>query len=523
MLIKGKGYPVSYRYSIYQLALLLFIAAVGTVGAWQAYRVSLLLEQTRTDDSLRDLAQVQAFRAQDLLSDAEGVLEAYKAYFEASEQVTPEEYRQFSDVLLPNRNEVFAVHWAPKIGAHERAEHERTLNARGFAPLGIFEIRVPDLSPVAAPQHPMYFPITFSEPLARNRSAIGLNAAIRFQGPNGPVNKAIQGESFTTSAFPIIQDEDGPWAVSIFQPVYKLNTSDQRSLEQLSGFLLLLLRPEILLTERLEPMQGQPYRLRLIDISGETPVQIYPRKGGQILEGRIYSFPLELGDRQWKIDIIFETEDSFSTVPLAIAVLITLLTLVILLALGRSLRQSSDLIAVNTKLAELANSDPLTGLANRRCIEEIAQELMALEEREGSFSAICVVDLDNFKAVNDRFGHQKGDELLVELADLFRTTLRNTDVAARIGGDEFILLMPQLRSLAGVTGALERLLESLNLHTEGRTEVEGVSASIGVALSSAECRDFSKLQHRADQAMYAAKKAGKNRYLIWSPELANDK
>ncbi len=513
---------MSYRYSIYQLALLLFIAAVGAMGAWQAYRVSLLLEQTRIDDSLRDLAQVQAFRAQDLLSDAEGVLEAYKAYFEASEQVTPEEYRKFSDILLPERNEVFAVHWAPKIGVDERADHENSLRARGYAPIGIFELHLPELSPVVAPEHPMYFPITFSEPLARNRSAIGLNAAIRFQGPNGPVNKAIRGESFTTTAFPIIQDEQGPWAVSIFQPVYSLNGSDRHSLEHLSGFLLLLLRPEILLTERLEPMQAQPYRLRLLDISN-SPVQIYPRQGDLIPEGRMYSFPLQLGDRQWQIDIIFESNDSLSTVPLAMAALITLLTLVIMLALGRSLRQSSDLIAVNTMLAELANSDPLTGLANRRCIEEIAQELMALEEREGSFSAICVVDLDNFKAVNDRFGHQQGDELLVELAELLRSSLRNTDIAARIGGDEFILLMPQLRSLAGVTGALERLLESLNLHTEGRTEVEGVSASIGVALSSSECRDFAKLQHRADQAMYAAKKAGKNRYLIWSPELANDK
>ncbi len=512
---------MSHRYSIYQLTLLIFIAAAGIIGAAQAYRVSQLLEQTRIDDSLRDLAQVQAFRAQDLLNDAEGVLEAYAAYFESSEDVTPDEYRQFSHILLPNRNEVYAVHWAPKVTIENRTKHEIMLQARGLAPLGIFELKIPSLTAVAAPDRPVYFPITYSEPLEHNQAAIGLNAAIRFKGPQGPVSMASQGKAYTTSAFPIIQDEQGPWAVSIFQPVYDLST-DPRSSEQMKGFLLLLLRPEILLTERLEPMQARPYRLRLIDLSDATPVQIYPRGDGSVPEGREYSFPLELGGRQWQIDIIFESEERFSSVPLAIALLITLLTLVIMLAMGRSLRQSSDLIAVNTKLSELANSDPLTGLANRRCIEEIAQELMALEQREDHFSAICVVDLDNFKAVNDRFGHQQGDELLIELAELFRNSLRNTDVAARIGGDEFILLMPQLRSLKGVTGALDRLLDSLNKRTKGREEVEAVSASIGVALSSDECRDFVKLQQRADYAMYAAKKAGKNRYVIWSPELSSD-
>lgn len=507
------------RYSIYYLALLLLIAAAGAFGAWKAYSVSRLLEEKRVDDNLRELAQIQAFRAQDLLSDAERVLEAFTAYFQSSEQVTESEFRRFSSVLLPGRNDVYAVHWAPKVLSSERKAHEAAMQARGLAPKGIFELALPSLSPVPALPRPRYFPITFTEPLEQNRRAVGLDAALRFSQPaDGPIEMALQGRSYTTGAFPIVQDEKGPLAVAIFQPVHVYGT-DSWTMQQLRGFLLLLLRPEILLTERLEPISGQPYQVRLSDISGADPKQIYPRGNVAPAAGPEYSFPLALGSREWQVDIAFEEPVRVSHAPAAIAGLIILLTLVVMFALTRSLRQSSALLVANNKLSLLANRDPLTGLANRRSIEELAHEVLALETRGEGFSAVCVVDLDNFKKVNDSLGHQQGDILLMELAELFQQTLRSSDIAARIGGDEFVLLMPQLKSLNDVTGALQRLVNSIRAYAEDHEQVSYVSASIGVALSGSDCRDFLLLQQRADRAMYEAKKAGKNRYLIWSPDL----
>lgn len=516
------------RYPIYYLALLLLIAAAGAFGAWKAYSVSRLLEEKRVDDNLRELAQIQAFRAQDLLSDAERVLEAFTAYFQSSEQVTESEYHRFSSVLLPGRNDVYAVHWAPKVLSSERKAHEAAMQARGLAPKGIFELALPSLSPVPALPRPRYFPITFTEPLEQNRRAVGLDAALRFSQPaDGPIEMALQGRPYTTGAFPIVQDEKGPLAVAIFQPVHAYGT-DSWTMQQLRGFLLLLLRPEILLTERLEPISGQPYQVsgqpyqvRLSDISGATPKQIYPRGSVAPAAGPEYSFPLTLGSREWQVDIAFEEPVGISHAPAAIAGLIILLTLVVMFALTRSLRQSSALLVANNKLSLLANRDPLTGLANRRSIEELAHEVLALETRGEGFSAVCVVDLDNFKKVNDSLGHQQGDILLMELADLFQQTLRSSDIAARIGGDEFVLLMPQLKSLNDVIGALQRLVNSIRAYAEDHEQVSYVSASIGVALSGSDCRDFIVLQQRADRAMYEAKKAGKNRYLIWSPDLVS--
>lgn len=510
---------VRNRFSIYHLLLILLVAVVGAVGAWNAYSVSCLLEQQRSDENQRELAQVKAFRAQDLLSDAERVLEAFAAYFQASENVTDEEYRNFAGILLPGRNEVYAVHWAPKVLLEAREEHESAMASRGLAPKGIFELALPSLAPVAAQPRPYYFPITFTEPLAQNRSAVGLDVALRFSNAfDGPMMKAEQGQSYTTRAFPILQDETGPLAVAIFQPVYPLGVTDL-SVEQVEGFLVLLLRPETLLTERLEPLEGLPYRVRLSDVSGDTPEQISPRADIAWPGGLEYSFPLTLGSREWQIDILFADRSAMSKVPAALASLIMLLTLVVIFALVRSFRQSSALLSANNQLSQLANSDPLTGLANRRSIEEMAQEILALEARDGSLSAVCVVDLDNFKRVNDEYGHQRGDALLIELANLFNSALRKSDVAARIGGDEFVLLMPQLQSVRDVKVALERLLESIRTQTEGHDQVGCVSASIGVALSGDDCRDFTTLQQRADRAMYVAKNAGKNRFIIWSTDL----
>lgn len=509
-----------YRYSIYRLILLLMLVAAGVFGTWQAYSVSRLLEQSRVDESLRDLAQVQAFRIQDLLSDAERVLEAFKAYFQASEYVSTSEYREFASILLPGRSDVYAVHWAPKTGRDEDEARRVGPGSDDRMLDTAFEFNKPSLSLVSLASDPFSFPITRSEPPEPNRSLIGLDLASRFGGMSGPLEMARLGKTYTTPAFPITEDASGPLGVAVFQPVMSPD-AEQWSLQQLKGFLVLLLRPEISLTERIEPIQVQPYQMRLLDIGGDSQIQIYPRGESLWPTGPEYDFPLTLGNRRWQLDIAFDEAPSFSVVPTAIASLVAILALVILLALGQSFRQSSALMAANRQLSQLANSDPLTGLANRRRIEERAAEVFALEERDGSFSAVCVVDLDNFKEVNDSFGHQRGDSLLIELAELFRRSLRGGDVAARMGGDEFVLLMPQLKSLADMTGVLDRLVQAMDMRVEDRDRVQQVSASIGVALSGDGCRDFTTLHKRADRTMYTAKRAGKNRYLIWSADMTH--
>ncbi|MBC7363792.1 MAG: diguanylate cyclase [Candidatus Aminicenantes bacterium] len=164
------------------------------------------------------------------------------------------------------------------------------------------------------------------------------------------------------------------------------------------------------------------------------------------------------------------------------------------------------------KLAELAMHDPLTGLPNRRLLEVILPRL--IEETElGKTSALFFIDLDNFKEVNDNFGHQVGDELLIELGRWLKKQLREGDLLVRLGGDEFAILLDGL-SLKEAENIARRLLEyTANHEFNIRANVFKVNFSMGIALIT-DKTTAEQIIARADQAMYQAKIQGGNRYLI---------
>jgi diguanylate cyclase (GGDEF)-like protein/PAS domain S-box-containing protein len=164
------------------------------------------------------------------------------------------------------------------------------------------------------------------------------------------------------------------------------------------------------------------------------------------------------------------------------------------------------------KLAELAMHDPLTGLPNRRMLEVILPRL--IEETElGKTSALFFIDLDNFKEVNDNFGHQVGDELLIELGRWLKKQLREGDLLVRLGGDEFAILLDGL-ALKEAENIARRLLEyAANHQFIIRSNVFKVNFSMGVALIT-DKTEAEQIIARADQAMYQAKVQGGNRYLI---------
>ncbi|WP_317205670.1 EAL domain-containing protein [Janthinobacterium sp.] len=165
------------------------------------------------------------------------------------------------------------------------------------------------------------------------------------------------------------------------------------------------------------------------------------------------------------------------------------------------------------QLERIAHFDVLTGLPNRVLLADRLQQALAHSERHGQSLAVAYLDLDGFKAVNDRHGHDVGDELLISIAQRMKDALREGDTLARIGGDEFVAILAELDEPQDCEPALARLLEAaaapvgaLRLH---------VSASIGVTLYPQDGADADLLLRHADQAMYHAKQAGKNRYHLF--------
>jgi diguanylate cyclase (GGDEF)-like protein/PAS domain S-box-containing protein len=165
------------------------------------------------------------------------------------------------------------------------------------------------------------------------------------------------------------------------------------------------------------------------------------------------------------------------------------------------------------RLTRLALHDSLTGLPNRPYFEERFAETLARCRRSGQPLALMIVDLDNFKPVNDTLGHEVGDQLLVAFTRQLKSAMRESDLLARIGGDEFTLVVEGAKEREDVAAIAEKLLAALRdpLDVAGHAIV--VSASIGIAL----CRGSdspSALMKRADQALYEAKRAGRARYHI---------
>jgi diguanylate cyclase (GGDEF)-like protein len=175
--------------------------------------------------------------------------------------------------------------------------------------------------------------------------------------------------------------------------------------------------------------------------------------------------------------------------------------------------------AAKTRFAYQAMHDALTGLANRTALVEHLDQRLAdadIERALGGF-AVMLVDLDGFKEVNDQHGHQTGDALLREVSTRMRHTLRDTDFLARLGGDEFMVVIPQVSDRETAARIAEKLVSRIAAPyalTGAKGAAVGVSASIGISMFPQHGTERETLMKSADEAMYAAKHAGRNQFAI---------
>lgn len=170
-------------------------------------------------------------------------------------------------------------------------------------------------------------------------------------------------------------------------------------------------------------------------------------------------------------------------------------------------RQLHELEAQRAQQFEQASNDPVTGLANRQRFEDKTRQLLAAAEEARRF-AVCFLDLDRFKAVNDRHGHAIGDALLARIAQILRESVRESDTIARLGGDEFAILLPSIGEAALTREIGHRIVERIRgIETvEGRAV--GIGCSFGVALYPDHGKTQADLLYHADMAMYRAKSEG---------------
>jgi diguanylate cyclase (GGDEF)-like protein/PAS domain S-box-containing protein len=183
-------------------------------------------------------------------------------------------------------------------------------------------------------------------------------------------------------------------------------------------------------------------------------------------------------------------------------------------------RDVSERIAHLEAIEHQALHDFLTGLPNRVLLRDRLEQAVLGTERERAPLALLLLDLDDFKEVNDTFGHQAGDVLLVEVGRRLKGALRSVDTVARLGGDEFAILLPTLGDPAAATRMAEKILEALEEPFQVESHRMRVSASIGIALCPQHGHDWETLLRGADVAMYVAKRSS-DRYALATRNIAD--
>jgi diguanylate cyclase (GGDEF)-like protein len=171
------------------------------------------------------------------------------------------------------------------------------------------------------------------------------------------------------------------------------------------------------------------------------------------------------------------------------------------------------------ELYSMARTDSLSGLANRNSLNEFLMRLIANASRDKSEFAFLFLDLDHFKDINDSLGHNVGDALLKKVSSIIDETLRSTDFVARVGGDEFVIIIQDYHSLMEVTNIVDRIQAHLSKTLVIQTYPVNINSSIGISFYPKDGDSIVSLMKNSDIAMYEAKAKGRGRYNFYTEEL----
>ncbi|NRA54028.1 MAG: GGDEF domain-containing response regulator [Gammaproteobacteria bacterium] len=187
--------------------------------------------------------------------------------------------------------------------------------------------------------------------------------------------------------------------------------------------------------------------------------------------------------------------------------------------LERTFRYSLKSKDYETKLAKLAHFDGLTGLYNRSIFNELLIKSIHHSERSGNKFALVTLDLDNFKFINDHYGHPAGDQLLTKIARRLKHSTRSSDIVARIGGDEFSLLLKDVKSNSDFVMLIENIMALFQAPIQIDSKSVSVTTSAGIAIYPDDTKKANELIDHSDRAMYQAKSLGRNTYSFYNQQL----
>ncbi len=507
----------------------LFLSLAASVFVWQ-------WEQRQGEDIISDHVRSHILAIQKGLDEYLNDLEAVRAFFEAIDKPSREQFETFATSVLSNQKAVQNFSWAPLVTRSERAEHERIGKRDGMPGYQIKSVTSDDRM-VASPERDEYFPIYYSS-VSRASRIYGVDLlsqpALRQR-----LERARDYNVLSVVPDFILHSKEGGvhgflFSLPIYRPGHPKSTMEDRRRNFLGfahGAFITADAIEYILNNATTPSGLDLYLFADNAAADAKPLYVHRSRlrrgaapiGSQAALAAVHHATgvLSAGEARWKVVAVPVSGGPLSTrhdrtwFVLASGISITLLGT---FYHWSSIAHARHLLAANKEISNLAHHDALTGLANRRVFNDRLTTTFAACRNGGPPFAVLYFDLDHFKDVNDTLGHPTGDLLLQHIADRVRTAVRRDDIVARFGGDEFAILQVDasaetVRSLA--TRLSEILAAPFTLHQN----IAHITVSIGIADYVPEIATPETIMMQADLALYRAKGDGRNCFRFHSAEL----
>jgi diguanylate cyclase (GGDEF)-like protein len=477
------------------LAAVLMIAAGSVVAAL----IVSVDDSADFHEGQRDQAARAATQAEAVASLSIGQLASAAAFFQAEGSFTKHEFNVISEPLL-EEGVLSGTAFLQRVPDRERAAFERRHGVPIFEPS-------PD-GPRKAPTRPVYYPIVYAVSALGTVSPIGYDLAADPERSPFLRRARDRGEPVATAPVKLLV---GGVGINVYRPVYRDGaptvTRAQRR-HALIGFAAGAFRVNDLAAVAVSTVPAA------VDVQLRIDRRHVIGQQGNLEDAA--SAPIHIADRTWLL-VVRDPNRPDISLPLLLAVVgISLAALLGTLILAWSRNEQMQ------RLQREASLDPLTGLKNRRRFEEELRMAMARSRRDRTTGAVLVLDLDDFKQVNDSRGHPAGDRMIEEIAGVLRRRTRESDVLARIGGDEFAIVLPRC-SPTEARMVAESIGTAIREHRSTDGDLNPITASVGVAIFGDERRtSIDSVVSEADTAMYAAKDGGRDGVRVFDPLAIRD-
>jgi diguanylate cyclase (GGDEF)-like protein len=439
-------------------------------------------DRRQHDEALRSARQAEAVAALSV-----GQLASAAAFYQAVDRLTRHKFEVMASTLL-NAGALSGTGLVLAVPDARRAQFEQR---HGYP--------IVERTPIGfrrASSRPLYYPLTLAASSSRLQPPLGYDLGA---DPLRSSYMSRAGRLGRPVATRVMHLPIGGTGINVFRPVYRdgapTATEAQRR-AALVGFAVGAFHiPD--LTAAATSAVAEDVDLQLIE-DGRTVA------GPVLARDEAASAPLRIADHTWLL-LVRDPNRPDVGLPLLIAVFgISMAALLGALVL---------IWSRNERVRELqlqASQDPLTGLKNRRRFEEDMRTEIARSQREGSEGALLMLDLDNFKQVNDTLGHPVGDRVIAGIAGVLRARMRQTDLVARLGGDEFAIGMPRC-SVAEARSVGAEIATAVREHAPEEEAVPSITVSVGIAMfGPSVAADLESLEEEADAALYEAKRAGRD-------------